>query len=121
MLATVLIDSEVRTSAPLMLTNFGIGTLAPAESARNSPASGPARVCALQRDRGGSDITGLISCDGALTHVRLVRHKPSRLRQSRSIHPDLVPKRCAPAGGIRRRSREIFWRWLHRLPHQFPF
>ncbi len=27
-IASVLIDSEVRTSAPQMLTNFGIGTLA---------------------------------------------------------------------------------------------
>ena len=33
-LLVVLIDSEVRTSAPQMLTNFGIGTLAAALARR---------------------------------------------------------------------------------------
>jgi hypothetical protein len=54
--------------------------------------------------------------DYASRRVRLVRRKQSRLRQSRSTRRDLFPKRYAPAGGIRQRNCEIFWR----LPHHDP-
>src|SRR5689334_15235600 len=74
-----------------------------------------------KRDRGALSLLRVSHCGGASPRVRPVRHKLSRLQQSRSARRDLSPKRCAPAGGIAQRRREIFGRSYLHLRYRFPF